>query len=163
MKECILDSKNYLHLKTYNYIINISNPWTNLKPFHIIVIRQACQSRFTGLSASRTGLTQTFSYYCHSPSLPVPIHGTVCFPYWTYSNLFKFLVIRQACQSRFTGLSASRTGLTQTFSYYCYSPSLPVPIHGTVCFPYWTYSNLFNSPDARDCWDFLFLRKFKQA
>ncbi len=116
MKECILDSKNYLHLKTYNYIIYISNPWINLKPFHIIVIRQACQSRFTGLSASRIGLTQTFSYYCYSPSLPVPIHGTVCFPYWTYSNLFKFLVIRQACQSRFTGLSASRTGLTQTFS-----------------------------------------------
>ena len=61
MKECIRDLKNYLHLKTYNYIINISNPWINLKAFHVIVIRQACQSR--------TGLTQTFS--------TVPMLGTV--------------------------------------------------------------------------------------
>jgi hypothetical protein len=28
-------------------------------------------------------------------------------------------------------------------------------LRSAVYFPYWTYSNLFNSPDARYCWDFL--------
>ena len=104
MKECILDSKNYLHLKTYNYIINISNPWTNLKPFHIIVIRQACQSRFTGLSASRTGLTQTFS--------TVPMLETVgIFYFFANSSKLDLLFNKKSFHfvERICGLAKDRT------------------------------------------------------
>jgi hypothetical protein len=90
-------------------------------------------THFVRLSASRTGLTQTFS--------TDPLLGSVGIFYFFVNSskldlLFNSLFFRQACQHS---------------------------LRSAVCFPNWTNPNLSNRPDARVCWDFLFLRKFKQA
>ncbi len=75
--------------------IYLKNPFNFVE--RICGLAKTASTHFVRLSASRTGLTQTFS--------TDPLLGSV--------GIYFF---RQACQSRCSGLSASRTGLTQTFS-----------------------------------------------